>query len=101
MERFKEDKKKTLDAMLTLLRTTGNLGDDNGNSLVELRFIPAGTKCEGEMSNLVHDGIAMDDIVRPIFKDGNGESGYYDINVSCDNCMGIIVDTMKQFVFKF
>ena len=98
---FKEDKQKTLDAMLALLRTTSNLGDDRYNSLVELRFIPAGTKCDGEMSRMVHDGVAMDDIVRPIFKDGNGESGYYDVNVGANNCMGIIQDVMTNFAFKF
>lgn len=99
-ETFVEDKQEILDKMLEMLRCTSNLGDDRYNSLVELKFIPKGTKIEGSLSRFVHDGVATEDIVRPIYEDGNGNNGYYDVVVSGDNGLGVICDVFKQYVVK-
>jgi len=97
---FIENKQEVCDAILNLIRLTSNLGDDRYNSVIKMEFIPKGTKCEGDMSKFIHNGVATEDFVRPIFKDGNGNSGYYDVVVSGDNAMGLIYDVMTKFVFK-
>jgi len=61
---FAEDKQAVCDALLSALRTTRAAGDPDGNPLIELRYIP-----ERE-------------IVRPIFADGTGNDGWYDVSVA-------------------
>lgn len=62
------------------------------NGLVELRYI----RKEG-----THEpNVQYDETVRPIFEDGTGEDGYYDINVSCDSGTALFIDIAKQFVAK-
>ena len=74
---------KTMDKMVEMLQTTGQFAIGKGyNGLKELRVI------ENE----------RDQFVRPVFEDGNGENGYYDVNITCDNELGAIIDVMKQFV---
>ena len=98
---FIEDKQNICDAILNMLRQTSQFGDDNYNSIVKLRFIKCGEQVGGEMSPFVNkDGYAKEDIVRPIFKNGNGESGYYDCIVTMDSGTAMIKDVMTQFVFK-
>lgn len=76
-----EDKQAVCTAMCKALQETVAAG--SGNRLVELRYIPRLNGME---------------IVRPIFEDGCGEDGYYDINVSCDSGIAIIEDIVRQFV---
>lgn len=98
---FIEDKQNICNAILNMLRQTSQFGNDNYNSLVELRFIERGEQVGGEMSPFItEEGYAKEDIVRPIFKDGTGKSGYYDCIVTMDSGIAMIKDVMTQFVFK-
>jgi hypothetical protein len=81
-----EDKKAICDAMCEVLKLTSNAGSPTNNPIVELRYM---TKEEGG---------TFEETVRPIFKDGCGENGYYDINVTWDSGTGIIKDIVRQFV---
>ena len=40
------------------------------------------------------------EVVRPIFEDGTGEDGWYDINVSMDSGTAVITDIINQFVSR-
>ena len=79
-----ESKQTILDALCTTLTLTDNAGFD-GNPLVDIKYI--------KRSN-------GDEIARPIFKDGGGENGYYDINITGDSGTSIIVDVANQFIKK-
>ena len=78
-----EDKQEILTAICEALRKTSNAG--TGNALKEIRYI---RKENGE------------EIARPIFEDGAGESGYYDIYVTGDSGTAMFIDVAKQFVKK-
>ena len=80
-----EDKQSICTALCAVLQMTDNAGRDN--YLKELRYLPEGN---GRYS----------EVVRPIFKDGTGEDGYYDINVSMDSGTAMITDIANQFVNK-
>lgn len=82
-----EDKQEVCNAMLKALQATTAFGHPDGNPLVELRYIR-------DKENTYYE------TVRPIFADGTGEDGYYDVNVSCSSGMGMIIDIVKQFVQK-
>ena len=82
-KRFAEDRQEFLNKLTELLRLTRNAGGD-GNPLREIRLIEKPTG----------------DYARPIFEDGNGENGYYDINITCDSNMGILKDVMNHFITK-
>ena len=75
---FIEDKQKICDAFCETLKLTHNAHD-----LVELRYM------------FLKNG---EEVVRPIFKDGWGSSGYYDVNVSWDSGTAMISDIVKGFV---
>lgn len=79
----KENKQKICDLLCTTLRETRALGSD-GNPLVALQYI----KLDGS------------EIVRPMFQDGTGANGYYDINVTCDSGAALITDVVAQFVAR-
>lgn len=81
----KENKQEICNAFLKTLQLTRAAGVEEYNPLVELRYIQ---KENG------------DEIVRPIFADGNGENGYYDVNVTCDSGIAVLIDVMKWFVGK-
>ena len=70
-----ENKQAICDALCVALVLTENGG--TGNAIKELRYIPE------------------KEVVRPIFEDGTGESGWYDINVACDSGTAMIVDIAK------
>ena len=72
-----ENKQAICDALCQTLRLTDNAGCVEGNALKELRYIPE------------------KEVVRPIFEDGTGEDGWYDINVACDSGTAMIVDIAK------
>ena len=70
-----ENKQAICDAICQAIRLTYN--GSTGNALKELRYDP-------EL-----------EIVRPVFEDGTGEDGWYDINVACDSGTAMIVDVAK------
>ena len=78
-----ENKQAICDLMCETIRMTANGG--SGNPLKELRYIPEGNGYYRE-------------VVRPIFEDGVGEDGYYDINVACDSGTAMIMDITNQFI---
>lgn len=80
----KEDKQKICDAICIALKTTSNAGG-SGNPLEELKYIKANNGME---------------YVRPIFQDGTGIDGYYDVNVTCDSGTAMFIDIARQFVAK-
>ena len=80
---MRENIQEILDKLCEAIRLTDAGGYAFGNNaLKELRFIP-----ERE-------------IVRPIFEDGAGSDGYYDVNVACDSGIAMIMDIVRQFVMK-
>lgn len=79
---MREDKQLFLYEFTKLLQMTSSFGDD----LVDLKYFVDENQNE---------------IVRPIFKNGAGSDGYYDINVNCDSCSAMIGDIYKQFICKF
>ena len=84
---FEENKTEFCNKLCDLLRMTSNLGDDRYNSLVELRYI--------KLDN-------GDEYVSPRFKNNpNRSDGYYDVNVSGDNCMGILHDVWEKFAKRY
>lgn len=78
-----ENKQQICNAICQALRKTDAAG--NNNALAELRYI---RKSNG------------DEIVRPVFENGTGEDGYYDINISGDSGIAIFMDVVNQFVRK-
>lgn len=80
---MKENKAEFCKSLCETLRLTSCAGSPLNNPLVELRYI--------ELPN-------GREIVRPIFADGNGENGYYDVNVSGDSNMGILFDVFNKFI---
>ena len=78
-----EDKALICKAICDALRTTSAAGNPDNNPLVELRYIKD------------EDG---EETVRPIFADGTGKNGYYDINVSGDSGIGMWIDITYQFI---
>lgn len=78
-----ENKQMICDALCEALRLTSNAG--TGNALAELRYIPEGNGMYSE-------------VVRPIFENGTGEDGWYDVNVGADSGTAMISDIVRQFV---
>ena len=82
---MKENKQAILTAICEALRKTSAAGTPGHNPLVEIRYIQ---KSNG------------DEVARPIFEDGAGEGGYYDVNISGDSGIGIWLDITSQFIRK-
>ena len=81
---MKENKTEFCNKLCELLQMTSNLGSEINNPVVELRYIQ---KDNG------------DEIVRPLFKSNpDRDDGYYDVNVTGDNCMGILADVYNHFI---
>ena len=78
-----ENKVEICNAICAALRTTSAAGSPINNPLVEIQYI--------QLDN-------GDEIARPIFANGNGKNGYYDVNISGDSGIGIWLDITKQFV---
>ena len=76
-----ESKQHVCDMMCEAIRATSAGG--TGNALKEIRYIK------------VSDGY---EVARPIFEDGSGSDGYYDVNITYDSGIAIIKDIVKQFV---
>lgn len=73
-----EDKQAICDAFLKTLLLTRAAGE--GNRVKELRYIPE------------------KEIIRPVFEDGSGEDGWYDVHVACDSGIAVVMDLVSQFV---
>ena len=90
---MREDKQLICNKICEALQQTANFRTDVGyNGLKELRYIRKGETYE--------PNIQYDETVRPIFEDGTGANGYYDINVSCDSGSAMFIDIAKQFIAK-
>lgn len=75
-----ENKQAICSALRDALVLTSNAGSDN--ALKELVYLPE------------------KEAVRPVFEDGTGKNGYYDINVAWDSGTAMIVDVANQFISK-
>ena len=80
-----ENKQAVCTAICNALRTTSAAGSEKNNPLVEIRYIK---------------NVHGDEIARPIFKDGCGENGYYDVIITGDSGIAIFMDIDRQFVRK-
>lgn len=81
---MKENYQAICDAFCMTLRLTNNAGNPIGNPILELRYIDDGGR----------------QYVRPIFADGEGEDGYYDVDVTMDSGTAMIQDITNQFIRK-
>ena len=81
---FIENKQDICDAICKALQLTNNAGSPTDNPLAELRYIRTD---RGEH-------------VRPIFADGTGQDGYYDVNVTMDSGTAMFIDIAVQFIRK-
>jgi hypothetical protein len=79
-----EDKQKFLDKICEVLQMTDQFRPNVGhNGLVEIRYIQ-------------RNG---DEYASPRFEDNPERSdGYYDVNISCDSCIGIWEDITNKFI---
>ena len=86
---MREDKQAICNAFCETLRLTRAAGSPINNPLIELRYM---TKEEGGR---------FEETVRPIFADHCGEAlKYYDVNVTGDSGIAVLMDIMNQFVKK-
>ena len=76
-----ENKQKICNEMCAAIRATAAGG--TGNCLISLSYM--------KLDN-------GEEIVRPLFADGTGSNGHYDINVTCDSGIAMIMDITKQFI---
>lgn len=95
-----ESKQDVLNAICEALQRTDNAGDPRGNPLKEIHYIPSGVEDDATMSPIVRDGKTRGEIARPIFANGAGESGYYDVCISGDSGTAIFKDIVTQFIDK-
>ena len=90
---MRENKQLICNKILEALQETRQFRPGIGcNGLVELRYI---RKEEAHEPNVQYD-----ETVRPIFEDGTGKNGWYDINVSCDSGTALFMDISKQFLAR-
>lgn len=82
---FTENKQEICNAFLKALQLTSAAGNPINNPVTELRYI---VKENG------------DEIVRPIFENGAGKNGWYDVNVSGDSGIAMLMDLDRWFVRK-
>ena len=80
-----EDKQVICNAICEALRFTNAAGNPQNNPLIGIQYI----QCDNG-----------DEIARPIFSDGSGTNGYYDVNISGDSGIGIWLDITNQFIRK-
>ena len=78
-----ENKQYVCDMMCYAIRATDAGGNTDNNRLEKLIY------------KKLDNG---NEIVRPIFEDGTGSDGYYDIDVTADSGIAIIMDITKQFI---
>lgn len=77
-----ESKQEICDSLLLALLHTYNAGSLLNNPLIELKYIKE------------------KDVVRPIFLDGAGQKGEFDVNVHMDSGTSMIIDIANQFIKK-
>lgn len=78
-----ETKQGVCDAMCKAIQSTDAGGSPINNPLKEIRYI------------VRDDGT---EIARPIFENGAGKNGWYDVNITGDSGIAIIMDVVKHFV---
>ena len=78
-----EDKQQICNAICEALQYTYNAGCPLNNRLKELQYIKE------------------KEVVRPIFVDGAGSDGRFDINVHMDSGTSVIIDIANQFIKEF
>lgn len=81
-----ENKQAILDKFVECLQLTSNAGFTEGNPLVRLEYID--------------DKERDRQTVRPIFADGTGSDGWYDVNVTWDSGTAMLCDICNQFIRK-
>lgn len=96
----RETKQDVLNAICEALRHTDNAGDPMSNPLKEIRYLGYGVPDNATLSSCVHDGRTMCEIARPIFEDGTGENGYYDVNITGDSGTTIFREIANHFISK-
>ena len=77
-----DDRQMICSAMRDAIRLTEHGGAAEGNPLVDLVYMPDEEK------------------VRPVFANGAGRNGYYDIHVAGDSGTAMITDITNQFIRK-
>ena len=82
--KFTENKEEFLNQLVKLLRMTSSAGHPAGNPLKEIRYVKKG----------------YEEYARPVFEDGTGADGYYDVCISGDSNMGILYDMFKKFITR-
>ena len=77
-----ENIQEICNSVLIALMHTYNAGCFENNPLTDLKYIKE------------------EEIVRPIFLDGAGNDGCFDINVRLDSGTSVIIDIAEQFIKK-
>lgn len=77
-----EDKQEICNCILLALLHTYNAGSIHNNPLSDLQYIQE------------------KEVVRPIFLDGTGKNGEFDINVHMSSGTSVIIDIANQFIKK-
>lgn len=89
---IREDKQQILNKICEALQLTKQLSPGVCNGLKELRYIRRPETGE--------PNVRYFETARPIFEDGAGSNGWYDVNISGDSGIAIFLDVVKQFVAK-
>lgn len=79
---MEENKSEFLNELCELLKKTRALGDPRGNPLSRIEYVVDGHGNE---------------YARPIFADGSGENGYYDVCITGDSCVAILTDLSRFY----
>ena len=88
-----ENKQYILNKICEALQATRQFHPGTGvNGLKELRYIKRGDSYESN--------VRYEETARPIFEDGTGSDGWYDIDISCDSGTAIFTDVARQFVAR-
>ena len=92
---MEENIQQALDYLLLALNQTNNWQDHN--HIVRFIYMDR-VGCKDVFGRELPDC----KVVRPVWSDCPDRSdGYYDINVECDNCMGVLLDVMGFIRKKF
>ena len=75
-----DDRQDICNAVRDALVLTSNAGLSEANALAELKYIPE------------------KETVRPVFEDGTGSDGYYDVCVAWRSGTAVICDIIRKFV---
>lgn len=79
---MEENKAVFLNELCELLKKTRALGDPRGNPLSKIEYV---VNENGE------------EFARPIFEDGTGKDGWYDVCITGDSCIAILTDLSRFY----